>query len=54
MFMWCDNTSQNLSPSLPPSSLSLGVPGEPVPVESEEDIFDIINYPYKKPEDRSV
>ena len=31
-----------------------GVPGEPIPVECEEDIFDIINFPYKKPEERSV
>ncbi|XP_067010757.2 DNA polymerase beta isoform X1 [Anabrus simplex] len=31
---------------------STGVPGEPVPVTSEEDIFDYIDYPYKKPEER--
>ncbi|XP_047989806.1 DNA polymerase beta-like [Leguminivora glycinivorella] len=31
-----------------------GVPGEPVPVSSEEDIFDYIDYPYKKPEDRNM
>ena len=45
-----------LSLSLSLSSLpSSGVPGEPIiPVESKEDIFDIINYPYKKPEERSV
>ena len=41
-------------PLLPPSLPSVGVPGEPIPVESEEDIFDIINYPYKKPDERSV
>ncbi|XP_071439901.1 DNA polymerase beta-like [Hetaerina americana] len=32
---------------------STGIPGEPVPVSSEEDIFEYINYPYKKPEERS-
>ncbi|CAH1111990.1 unnamed protein product [Psylliodes chrysocephalus] len=32
---------------------STGVPGEPVEISSEEDIFDIIDYPYKKPEDRN-
>ena len=49
------NDSLSLSLSLNPSSLpSAGVPGEPMPVESEEDIFDIINYPHKKPEERSV
>ncbi|XP_063394741.1 DNA polymerase beta-like [Cydia fagiglandana] len=31
-----------------------GVPGEPVPVSSEEDIFEYIDYPYKKPEDRNM
>lgn len=30
----------------------LGVPGEPVPLTSEEDIFDVIEFPYKKPEER--
>ncbi|XP_018566003.1 DNA polymerase beta-like [Anoplophora glabripennis] len=29
-----------------------GVPGEPVEIHSEEDIFDYIDYPYKKPEER--
>lgn len=31
-----------------------GIPGEPVPVTCEEDIFIMIDYPYKKPEERSV
>ncbi|KAL0880880.1 hypothetical protein ABMA27_002061 [Loxostege sticticalis] len=31
-----------------------GVPGEPVPISSEEDIFDYIDYPYKKPEERNL
>ncbi|XP_014356832.2 DNA polymerase beta [Papilio machaon] len=33
---------------------STGVPGEPVPITSEEDIFDFIEYPYKKPEERNL
>ncbi|KAG5870115.1 hypothetical protein JTB14_025998 [Gonioctena quinquepunctata] len=33
---------------------STGVPGEPVEINSEEDIFDCIGFPYKKPEDRIV
>lgn len=32
----------------------LGVPGEPVEITSEEDIFVCINYPYKNPEDRNA
>ncbi|XP_059046320.1 DNA polymerase beta-like [Achroia grisella] len=31
-----------------------GVPGEPVPITSEEEIFEYINYPYKKPEERNL
>jgi hypothetical protein len=31
-----------------------GIPGEPVLVESEEEIFSIIDYPYKKPEERKA
>ena len=31
-----------------------GVPGEPIPVSSEEEIFQIVDYPYKKPEERNV
>nr|CAI5817277.1 unnamed protein product [Callosobruchus analis] len=31
---------------------STGIPGEPVEIKSEEDIFDFIDYPYKKPEER--
>lgn len=31
-----------------------GVPGEPIPVTSEEEIFEILNYPYKKPEERNL
>ena len=31
-----------------------GVPGEPIPVSSEEEIFEIIDFPYKKPEERNV
>lgn len=30
-----------------------GIPGEPVEISSEEDIFDYIDYPYRKPEDRN-
>jgi hypothetical protein len=33
-------------------SLVLGIPGEPVVVTSEEDIFEYIGYPYKKPSER--
>ncbi|KAL5022135.1 hypothetical protein ScPMuIL_001290 [Solemya velum] len=32
---------------------STGTPGEPLPVSSEEDIFDYINYPFKKPNERN-
>ena len=32
---------------------STGVPGEPLEVKSEEDIFEYINLPYKKPEERT-
>ena len=32
----------------------IGIPGEPLPVTCEEDIFAMIDYPYKKPEERSV
>lgn len=31
-----------------------GVHGQPVPITSEEDIFDYIDYPYKKPEERNL
>ncbi|CAH4037725.1 unnamed protein product [Pieris brassicae] len=31
-----------------------GVPGEPIDLTSEEDIFDYIDYPYKKPEERNL
>ncbi|KAL1501552.1 hypothetical protein ABEB36_006853 [Hypothenemus hampei] len=30
-----------------------GVPGEPVEITCEEEIFDVINYPYKSPEERN-
>ncbi|XP_031770701.2 DNA polymerase beta-like [Galleria mellonella] len=30
-----------------------GVPGEPIHITSEEEIFEYINYPYKKPEERN-
>ncbi|XP_046658857.1 DNA polymerase beta-like [Homalodisca vitripennis] len=33
---------------------STGVPGEALPVTSEQDIFEYIDYPYKSPEERSV
>jgi len=33
---------------------STGVPGEPLPVSSEEDIFDFIDYKFKKPSERSL
>lgn len=32
----------------------LGIPGEPVEITSEEDIFDYLDYPYKKPEERNL
>ena len=35
-------------------SLHPGVAGEPMKVESEKDIFDIINKPYVQPKDRNV
>lgn len=31
-----------------------GIPGEPLPVSSEEDVFDYIDMKYKKPEERSM
>ncbi|CAK1540520.1 unnamed protein product [Leptosia nina] len=31
-----------------------GIPGEPIDLTSEEDIFDYIDYPYKKPEEREI
>lgn len=31
-----------------------GVPGEPIPVSSEEEIFQIVDFSYKKPEERNV
>jgi len=31
-----------------------GVPGEPLPVTSEEDIFDFIDMAYKKPTQRNA
>jgi len=31
-----------------------GIPGEPVEINSEEDIFDYLDYPYKKPEERNI
>ncbi|XP_060842274.1 DNA polymerase beta-like [Rhopalosiphum padi] len=33
---------------------STGIPGEPVEINSEEDIFDYLDYPYKKPEERNL
>lgn len=33
---------------------STGIAGEPLPVESEEDVFDYIDMAYKKPEERSL
>lgn len=30
-----------------------GVPGEPVPISSEEEIFSYIDYPYKEPNERN-
>jgi hypothetical protein len=33
--------------------LVLGTPGEPVIITSEEDIFEYIGYPYKKPNERN-
>ncbi|KAJ8975466.1 hypothetical protein NQ317_019794 [Molorchus minor] len=33
---------------------STGVPGEPVEIHSEKDIFDYIDYPYKIPEERKL
>lgn len=35
------------------SFIDLGIPGEPVEISSEEDIFDFIGYTYKTPEERS-
>lgn len=31
---------------------STGVPGEPLEIHSEREIFEAIDYPYKKPEER--
>ncbi|XP_054716268.1 DNA polymerase beta-like [Uloborus diversus] len=33
---------------------SRGTPGEPLPVTSEKDIFEYINYPYKEPTERNI
>ncbi|KAL4148348.1 hypothetical protein QTP88_002612 [Uroleucon formosanum] len=33
---------------------STGIPGEPVEINSEKDIFEYIDYPYKKPEERNI
>lgn len=33
---------------------STGVPGEPLPVSSEKDVFDVIGMEYKKPSERSM
>lgn len=35
------------------SDNSSGIPGEPVEITCEEDIFDYLDYPYKKPEERN-
>lgn len=32
--------------------IKTGTPGEPLPVTSEEDIFDILGVDYKKPSER--
>ena len=32
----------------------LGVPGEPIPVSSEEEIFEIIGMEYKQPHERNL
>jgi len=32
----------------------LGVAGDSIPVESEEDIFEVLDYPYKKPCERNM
>jgi DNA polymerase beta len=32
----------------------IGVPGEPLPVSSEKDVFDIIGLEYKSPEERNI
>lgn len=31
-----------------------GVPGEPIPVKTEQEIFEMIDYPYQKPEERNL
>lgn len=31
-----------------------GIPGEPLPVTCEEDIFDYVGMDYKKPEERNL
>jgi len=33
---------------------STGAPGEPLPLSSEEDIFDYMDYPYRRPEERNL
>ena len=35
-------------------SSCLGVPGEPIPVSSEEEIFEIIGMEYKQPHERNL
>ena len=32
----------------------IGVPGEPIPVSSEQDIFEIIGMDYKEPTERNL
>lgn len=43
-------------PPLPPLFrwICAGVAGEPILVSSEEEIFQVIDFPYKKPEERNV
>jgi len=33
---------------------SRGTPGEALPVTSEKDVFEYINYPFKEPHERNV
>jgi DNA polymerase beta len=31
-----------------------GVPGDPLPISSEQDVFEILGVPYRSPEQRSL
>lgn len=52
LFLHC--VERDVSPTVHEVVIFPGVSGEPVPITSEEDIFDYIDYPFKKPEERNL